>query len=314
MIWEKLGLLYAPQTTHPQLQSHAANPLAVQLDGDVYRVFYSGRDAEKRSSVSYVDIDIIKRQVVHVHPTPIFSYGPDDSFYSHGVSIGNRYTVDGQHYLLFMGWQIRPDAHWRGDIGRLKLSADLATLELDSAIPLMTLDQIDPISLSYPWVEAGPAGIGFRMWYGSTHTWDAGNGEMIHPIHYATSADGHHWQRHGLSIPFEVNHAQAFSRPAVVTAEHSPDGRHHMWFSCRSGRAGEKYGIGHASSVDGLRWELRNEQAGIATSPAGWDSEMIEYPFVFRHEGEHYLLYNGNGYGQSGFGLAILRPEKGENR
>jgi hypothetical protein len=38
----------------------------------------------------------------------------------------------------------------------------------------------------------------------------------------------------------------------------------------------------------------------------GWDSEMIEYPFVFDHAGERYMLYNGNGYGKSGFGLAIL--------
>jgi hypothetical protein len=34
---------------------------------------------------------------------------------------------------------------------------------------------------------------------------------------------------------------------------------------------------------------------------------MIEYPFVFSHEGTTYMLYNGNGYGKSGFGYAILK-------
>ena len=33
---------------------------------------------------------------------------------------------------------------------------------------------------------------------------------------------------------------------------------------------------------------------------------MIEYPFVFDHDGSRYMLYNGNGYGKTGFGLAVL--------
>ena len=48
------------------------------------------------------------------------------------------------------------------------------------------------------------------------------------------------------------------------------------------------------------------KETGIDVSDSGWDSEMIEYPFVLRHQGHLYMLYNGNGYGQSGFGLAIL--------
>jgi hypothetical protein len=35
---------------------------------------------------------------------------------------------------------------------------------------------------------------------------------------------------------------------------------------------------------------------------------MIEYPFVLRHKNEIYMLYNGNGYGKTGFGLAIWDP------
>ena len=78
-----------------------------------------------------------------------------------------------------------------------------------------------------------------------------------------------------------------------------------MWFSYRSGN-GEKYRIGYARSKDQKLWELANEDAGITTSSAGWDSEMVEYPYVFDLEGQRYMLYNGNGYGESGFGLAVL--------
>ena len=33
---------------------------------------------------------------------------------------------------------------------------------------------------------------------------------------------------------------------------------------------------------------------------------MIEYPHVFDHNGKRHMLYNGNNYGKTGFGLAVL--------
>ena len=77
-----------------------------------------------------------------------------------------------------------------------------------------------------------------------------------------------------------------------------------MWFSYRSG-LGESYRIGYATSRTGSDWELKLSETGIDVSSSGWDSEMIEYPYVFDHRGCRYMLYNGNGYGKSGFGLAI---------
>jgi hypothetical protein len=304
--WRKLGLLYCPSETnrHPKLLSHAANPLPVQLNGDVYRIFFSGRDAENRSSVGAVDVDLVKRQVIKEHNQPIFEYGPEDSFYAGGVSIGNCYEVDGKRYMLFMGWQSPKGEHWRGDIGRLIVKPDL-TLELDNDMPFIASDMVDPISLSYPWVCEKEA-EGFLMWYGSTTTWDAGNSEMLHVINFATSSDGHNWNREGLAIPYEIGIAQAFSRPTI--ARDAQDG-YKMWFSYRSG-SGEKYRIGSAVSTDGIAWQLALNEAGIDVSTDGWDSEMIEYPFVFDHKGDRYMLYNGNGYGKSGFGLAVLEKKQ----
>jgi len=303
--WRKLGLLYCPSGTgrHPKLLSHAANPLPILIDGDVYRVFFSARDISQRSSMGAVDIDIVKRKVVREHSDPFFEHGSEGSFYADGVSIGNCYQVDGERYMLFMGWQTPQGGHWRGDIGRLVVKSDL-TLELDSDVPFMTSDEVDPISLSYPWVRKNEGG-GFSMWYGSTTTWNAGNGEMVHVINFASSADGHHWDRQGLAVPYELGIAQAFSRPTVAREAH---GGYAMWFSYRSG-TGEKYHIGHAVSKDGKAWQLALEATGIDVSADGWDSEMIEYPFVFDHEGQRYMLYNGNGYGKTGFGLAVLAHE-----
>lgn len=303
--WVKLGLLYCPAGTgrHPKLSSHAANPLPVLIEGDVYRIFFSGRDADNRSSVGAVDIDILKRKVIQEHTQPFFEYGPKGSFYADGVSIGSCYEVNGVRYMLFMGWQIPQGGHWRGDVGRLVVKPDL-TLELDSDIPFMSSNEVDPISLSYPWVLESEGG-GFSMWYGSTSTWDAGNGEMLHILNFASSADGHHWVREGLAVPYELGKAQAFSRPTVAR---DVQGGYEMWFSYRSG-TGEKYRIGYAVSKDGKVWRLALDEVGIDISADGWDSEMIEYPFVFDHKGQRFMLYNGNGYGETGFGMAVLTNE-----
>jgi hypothetical protein len=299
MRWERRGQLYSPQAVHPKLASHAANPLAIHLEGDVYRVFFSGRDSQNRSSVGFVDVDILKHTVMYVHDKPVFEHGPENSFYSHGVSIGNCYEADGRRYILFMGWQCPKAGHWRGDIGRLRLN-DNVSMELEDDNPFMGSDSTDHISLSYPWVLRERDQ--YRMWYGSTVTWDADNDEMLHVINHATSVNGHEWKRLGLAVPYTIGVAQAFSRPAVVV----DPGGYHMWFSYRSGKPGQKYRIGYAHSTRGENWELRLADAGIDISESGWDSEMIEYPFVFDHKGQRFMLYNGNGHGRTGFGLAAL--------
>jgi hypothetical protein len=297
--WRKLGRLYAPHPAHPKLATHAANPLAVRLDGDLYRVFFSGRDGANRSSVGCVDIDLRRRKLMRVHERPVFEHGPAGSFHADGVSVGCCYEAHGARYMLFMGWQRPANAHWRGDIGRLAVQADLS-LALDPPHAFMGADATDPVSLSYPWVVR--EGAAYRMWYGSTSTWDAGNGEMLHVIHQATSRDGERWSRMGLAIPYEMGRAQAFSRPSVLPRA---GGGYEMWFSYR-GRAGSTYRIGYAACTQAEGpWSLAFD-AGIGVSESGWDSEMIEYPFVLDHAGERLMLYNGNGYGLTGFGLAVL--------
>lgn len=297
--WSKLGRLYTPAGVHPKLSSHAANPLAVHVDGDLFRVFFSGRDDHNRSSVGWVDVDLGACRVLDAAEEPAFTHGPEGTFYSHGVSVGCVYAAGTSAYMLFMGWRIPAGEHWCGEIGRLVLGRDLS-LRLDGTGPFVALSPDDPVSLSYPWVVAGPSG--FDLWYGSTTVWDAGNGEMVHVLKQMKSDDGHRFRPTGRSVPHAVGVAQAFSRPTVLR---DPAGGYDMWFSYRAGD-GRAYRIGRAWSADGDDWTLRLDAVGIDVSASGWDSEMIAYPFVFEHRGAAYMLYNGNGYGRTGFGLAVL--------
>ena len=83
-----------------------------------------------------------------------------------------------------------------------------------------------------------------------------------------------------------------------------------MWYSYRKtddyrNNKDNSYRIGYAISNDGIIWERNDKMAGIDVSDSGWDSEMIEYPYVIKRNGKLLLFYNGNGFGQSGIGCAV---------
>ncbi|MBQ2645515.1 hypothetical protein IJG14_08110 [bacterium] len=305
MKWKKLGRLYYIENLCEELFSHCANPLPVHLENDIYRVYFSGRDIKNRSSVGAVDIDIVKRQIIQEYKTPFFKCGKENSFYEDGVSIGNCYEANGEKYILFMGWQTKNKTHWRGDIGQLKLNYDYSLI-LSNEQPYITTDEIDKISLSYPWVEKINDNK-YLMYYGSTINWQSENGEMIHVINYAVSNDGINWQKKGLAVPYEYGMVQAFSRPSVIKIKNN----YNMWVSSRGPKGIAKYRIYHSKSADGINWEkiTDNKSAGIDVSNSGWDSEMVCYPYVFKHKNNIFMLYNGNGYGKTGFGIAILEEE-----
>jgi hypothetical protein len=287
--WEKRGMIYEVQNDCSKLLTHASNPVALHLNDDVFRVFYSGRDQNNRSSVSYVDIDFDSFNIVDDNKNPIVCFGEEDSFYSHGITIGNIWNVGNDSFMGFMGWQHRSNQHWRGDIGKINLSTNEVSLVLGK-------NNVDKVSLSYPFVLKD--GQTYKMWYGSTISWTSENDEMIHVINYAESKDSVNWELKGESIPWKIGVAQAFSRPTVLKIE----GKYHMWYSYRSGD-GTPYRIGYSSSTDGIKWT--QSSSNIDVSADGWDSQMVCYPFVFRHKNKLFMLYNGNSYGKSGFGVAI---------
>ncbi len=293
-LWKKIGLIYDNQDNGEFLKTHASNPLALHLKKDIYRIFYCARDDKNRSSLSYIDYDIEKNKIMEDPKVPLIKFGPPDSFYSHGITVGNFWQESNETYIGFMGWQHRPNKHWRGDIGKINIKTGEVNF-------VMGINDHDKISLSYPFVlhEQGL----YKMWYGSTINWKLHNGEMLHTINYAESTDAINWSQKGVAIPWKENVAQAFSRPSVLKCGTG----YRMWYSYRSG-TGTPYRIGFSYSTDGLRW--KNHQSRLSVSDYGWDSDMVCYPYVFKHKKDTYMLYNGNGYGKTGFGLA--KKIKGE--
>tara|TARA_B100000614_G_C14513023_1_gene479362 strand:+ start:32 stop:958 length:927 start_codon:yes stop_codon:yes gene_type:complete len=298
--WDKVGLIYSlnNNTNNKFLNSHASNPTAVEINDGIFRVFFSARDAQNRSSVSAFDIDMESFQVVNEFSKPLFQFDPNSDFFPDGISCSSVYKVENTKYLTFMGWINNENEHWRGLIGRVQLGNKLEIINESSEI-LLNLNDYDKVSLSYPYVICDE-GL-YKMYYGSTIEWNHKNNEMLHVINYAESKDGHKFYPKGLAFPYIAGVAQAFSRPTILVQGNEK----HAWYSYRGGN-GDKYKIGYAISKDNNVWNIELNKNTISTSDEGWDSEMVEYPFVFEYKKEIYMLYNGNQYGKTGIGLAVL--------
>ena len=298
MHWIKKGQIFCPDGNFSWMKSHAANPVAEPLGGDLFRIYFSCRDKFNRSNVGFIELDLLNpHRIFRISEVPVLEPGMLGMFDDSGASIGCLAFVDDRAFLYYTGWNLGVTVPWRNSIGLAVKDLGHKVFKKYSNAPILDRNDIDPYSLSYPWVIRD--GVIKKMWYGSNLQWGKKHSDMKHVIKYAESVDGISWVRQGIiSVDLQHQGEWGISKPCVIKDKKI----YRMWYSCR----GESYRIGYAESTDGKYWERKDNEVGIDVSASGWDSEMIEYAFVFDHNGDRYMLYNGNGYGKTGIGLAIL--------
>jgi predicted GH43/DUF377 family glycosyl hydrolase len=296
MPWKRIGHIFSPEDNYPWMRSHASNPIAHHLEGDRFRVYFSCRDQDYRSSIAWLEIDINDPlKVLSLATTPLLGPGVRGSFDEFGTSLGCIVTVYDKLYLYYLGWNLPKTVPFRNSIGLAESDKDGLHFEKFSQGPVLDRNIYDPFSISYPWVIREKDV--WKMWYGSHKTWEAGEQEFLHALTYATSKDGIHWRPSGEICINTKGKDYAFSKPCVIPGNKG----YEMWYAYR----GEAYQIGYAHSPNGTDWERQDQVAGLAAGNADWENEMVCYPHVFDHDDQRYMLYNGNKYGKTGFGLAI---------
>ena len=67
--------------------------------------------------------------------------------------------------------------------------------------------------------------------------------------------------------------------------------------------------MGYAWSTNLADWTRDDAQGGLVSSLDGWDSKMMAYPYIVNVRGKILMFYNGNGFGQTGFGYAELEND-----
>lgn len=305
MRWRKLGRLHVPDGTRPWALTHASVPTVELLDENVARVYVAGRDVQNRSSITWVDVDLIGApKVVAEADRAVLTPGDLGAFDDSGA-MPTWLVRDGATVLMYyVGWNLGVTVPFRNAVGLARKQPD-GTFARASSAPILDRSHIDPLFTASVCVLPGTP---WRMYYLSCLRWDRIGAGLLHRYHirYAESVDGVTWQRDGrIAIDFAYENEYAISRPSVLR-----DGlRYRMWFSSRARPDASTYRIGYAESDDGLTWNRRDDVVGIDVSASGWDSEMLCYPCVFDSGNERYMLYNGNGYGRTGFGIAILEQD-----
>jgi hypothetical protein len=308
MKWEKKGLIFCPDGKSPWNISHAQVPVLDKLNEDVARIYYATRDSSNKSSISFIEVDSHDPQKIrYIHNEPILQAGNIGAFDDCGVMPSWIVNHDNKKYLYYIGWNVHKTIPYHNAIG-LAISDDGIHFKRYSQGPIIDRTYSEPLFSGTSCVLK--ENEIWKMWYLSCTEWRVINNipEARYHIKYAESKNGIDWERNGTVAIEYKNEAEAAIANASVIKENSG---YKMWFCYRNfgeyrKNKQDSYKIGYGESQDGKKWIRKDELAGIETSEAGWDSEMIAYPHVTDINGQRMMFYNGNGFGKTGIGYAIL--------
>lgn len=307
MKWEKMGRIISTEDFNIEwMESHTQVPVAFPLENDNIRLYFNSR-YQGKTLPTYVELNNEIDKIIYVNESPLLKMGRPGTFDDSGVMVSSVVKHQKEVYMYYIGWNQQVTVSYQNSIG-LAISKDGGkTFFKYSEGPILGRSMYDPIFTSSPWVIE--VGSGWIMYYISCTEWVAGKDKMepVYDIRYAVSDDGIDWKVPDRNICVWGN-SEAITNPCVIFDR----GLYKMWYSIRKildyrKNINNTYRIGYAESQDGIIWERKDKEVGIALSAQGWDSEMIAYANVIDLKGRKVMFYNGNGFGKSGIGYAVCK-------
>ena len=282
---------------------YATTPFIFSSSNGEFNLMITVRDLENRSlPISAPFNSIADLNGPLAFSEPLLSIGPPGSFDENGIMACQVINTGDRTLLFYIGWNLGISVPFRNSIGMAELVA--GKWEKSFPGPILDRNRLDSCFVASPFViqEADH----FKLYYLSCKSWEKDEaGKLTHKynLSYARSTDLVTFEITGHTvIDFKNEYEIAISRPCVIH-EH---GIYKMWYSFRGSKGNPYYRIGYAESSNGTDWKRLDNKLSIQTKGHGFDDVMQCYPFVFDYLGERYMLYNGNGYGQSGFGVLKL--------
>ncbi|MDP3443542.1 MAG: hypothetical protein Q8T08_11850 [Ignavibacteria bacterium] len=314
MKWIKHGLIFVPDTQFEwNDKGYASVPTIYRIDKDRLRIYYTARDKENRTNISFLDVEANNpKNILYMHDIPVLIHGKFGMFDDCGAMVSHVINVGNEVWMYYIGWNVRNTISYHNSLG-LAISKDGGiTFNKFSEGPLFDRTYTEPYFSAAPFVMI-ENGI-WKMWYSSNTKWVEfdGKSEPFYHIKYAESENGIDWKREGkVAIDYKDENECGIVRACVL----KDNDMYKMWYSHRNlqdyrTNKNSSYRIGYAESDNGIDWIRKDDEVGIDVSESEWDSEMIEYPFVYDHNDKRYMIYNGNTFGKTGFGYAILEEKK----
>lgn len=284
-------------------------PVADLIDDETLRIYFALRDEKGRSLPSFIEVVPDQPQIIkYIHDAPILTLGELGTFDDSGIMPSCIVNDSGRKLLYYVGWNPQVTVSYRLSIGMAESFDGGKTFNRVFKGPVMDRTSDEPFFSSSPSIIKEDDK--WRMWYVSCTGWSVINNhsEPSYNIRYAESSDGVNWSRADTTCIGYDEFTQSIARPCV----YKEDGVYKMIYPHRSitdyrTNPQKSYRLGYAESSDGLNWTRKDKDVGISLSENGWDSIMQEYPTTYTFKGSRYLIYNGNGFGQTGFGYAVLK-------
>ncbi len=310
--WIKKGVIYEVDDRLPWAKSHAQIPTVDSVSSSCLGVLFSARDDSNRSLIAKIELDSANPlNIQKVQSDPIMSLGKLGSFDDCGMMPSSVVDWAGVKYLYYIGWNVRNTVPYHNSVGLAFSDDGGKSYHRAFEGPVMDRTAEEPYFCATTCVRI-ENGI-WRNWYLSCTGWRMidGRAEPRYHLKYAESVDGINWKREGRVA---INYAD-LAEGGVVRASVLKNGDIYCMWYCYRGISGYRsscessYRIGYAESGDGLVWRRMDDLAGIGLSDEGWDSFMLAYPEVVDVAGRRLMFYNGNGFGQTGFGYAEFTKE-----
>jgi predicted GH43/DUF377 family glycosyl hydrolase len=301
MRWSKKGLIYGPTGDSWWALRWALQPTPLLRADGTIRVFVGFRTGEGVSRIGFVDVSAENpAQVLAVSPEPVLDVGVPGAFDENGVVPCAVIEREGKLYLYYAGYQLGQKVKFFV-FGGLAISDDGGrSFHRHSQVPICdrTDDEMFFRVIHTMMFDDGR----WRAWYGAGSSFTPGNGRQLpnYNIRHAEATDGLTLSR-DFTVCVDTNDEEyRVGRPYVIK-----DAGAYRMFYC-AGTAARGYRLAYAESADGIAWARKDNEIGIDVSASGWDSEMQAYPSVVMFRDKVYLFYNGNNYGEDGFGYAEL--------
>ena len=120
---------------------------------------------------------------------------------------------------------------------------------------------------------------------------------MVHPLRKYMIAHDLSSSELLFEVPYNLVSSQAFSRPNLINHQN----RDLLAYSVRGSNSKYRIEICEISTNN-----IFNQKYTFECFGKGWESEMVEYPYLVDVNGKLKMFYNGNGFGRSGIGFVGL--------
>jgi hypothetical protein len=272
---------------------------------DKVRIFYSTRCEHGLNRGTFSDFDLNFDKITNNYNNSILKLGDPGLFDSSGIMPSSVVFHNKKFFMYYIGWNKQVDVPYRLSIG-LAISYDGINFKKISNGPLLDRRIDEPYFNTAPCVIIDDNGI-WRMWYVSCTGWSLINNiqEPSYRIVHVESTDGVSWSS-GPKICIDYDYKlgiESIGRPFVVKVKN----KYIMSCSVRKitdyrSNYKNSYKINFYQSNNGIDWSKIDES--LEKNITNWDDQMTCYGSLLKVNNKIFCIYNGNGFGKTGFRIA----------